>query len=161
MRSFFAPLTAIPALLSGGSAPPSPSDPLVYRGTDIGAMSSAEVTSAAIAIGDAAADRRVFAVVYAFATSAAFSAVEIGGVAATFHGGVSGTSSRLFAIYSAIVPSGTTATVKTTLSATGQRYKVAVYTEHGSTASSPHDTTTVSRDRPGTSEAPTVSDAML
>lgn len=143
MRSFFAPLTAVVALLSGGSAPPPPSDPLVYRGTDTNIMTTAEVTSAAIDIGDAAADRRVFAVVWAFATSAAFFSCEIGGVAADFHGGVSGTSSRLFALYSAIVPTGTTATVKTTLTAAGQRYKVAVYTEHGSTSSTPHDTTTV------------------
>lgn len=133
------------ALLSvtGASAPPPPATPAVFRGSLTGPMSSAVVTSAAVDIGTASATRRVFVGVNAFATAAAFVGVKIGGVTATKIDGTAVSASRLMAFYTAVVPSGSTADIELTLDATGIRYAFWVWTEDGSTTSSPHDSSGV------------------
>lgn len=131
------------ALLSVSTvaAAPPPATPVTFRGALTGPMSSAVVTSDAIDIGTPAADRRVFVGVNAFATSAAFVSLKIGGVTADKLDGSPSSASRLIAFYSALVPTGTSATIELTLDATGQRYVFWTWVEDGSTSSTIHDTT--------------------
>jgi len=111
------------------------------------ATNATTYTPAAFAIGDAAADRRIFAIIHwaEGGTHRTLSTVTLGGVSVTIHAqaGHSGGSTGLgVAIVSALIPSGTTATRSFTFSAGVTGYSFAAISTLGMNRSTPFDTDT-------------------
>lgn len=103
-----------PFLCSGGGGLASPS--VTYQGTGTALLSSTTTTFTALAIGTADTNRRVVCVVTSVLDSDSAVTATIGGVSATQHGAawITGTGSWT-ALFSAVVPTGTTANVVMTL----------------------------------------------
>ena len=101
-------------------------------GGDEGATiaASSTVTTAALGISTAAADRFVIAAVVLKSTSVTVTGVTIGGVTATSLGSDTGALTGVY-MFGASVPSGTTAVVVVTLSSTITVYAVALCVAYG------------------------------
>lgn len=121
---------------------------LAYQTTTRSGTNLTNYSFPSIAIGTASAGRRVFVTVHYGAGSGGFtlSSATIGGVAATIHvdHGVGTSNFRAAAIISAIVPTGTTATVAINFSGSVGRCGIGVWACTGLRGSAPTATTTSS-----------------
>jgi hypothetical protein len=103
---------------------------ITYNGNSVDTTDSNNYTLSGVSIGTAAYDRLVVVLVQVSGGSSTFSinSVNIGGVAATAHASAGGTNQfAAIGVYSRIVPTGTTASIDVTTSATAGRCMVASY----------------------------------
>jgi hypothetical protein len=129
-------------LLAYGAAVVTPPS-IEYIATTMDAVDRTTYTFAGASIGAADATRRVFAICYwAQASSLTLSSATIAGGAATIHLQATGSPSPFpgQAIISALVPTGTTATIAFTLSGGAISGQVAVFRALNEANTSPHDT---------------------
>lgn len=111
----------IQGLLAGIGGPTS----ISYTHSDTGVLSSGSTSIPNVAIGPAASNRIVAVFLSAgLAALGRISAVTIGGVSATMAVEASSSAIRAIAIWYAVIPSGTTATVNVTVTDTTSTFNV-------------------------------------
>lgn len=137
---------ALATQLSLTGAGPSSSAPVVpatltYQSYAIDTADLTTYSFASVGIGTADSTRRVIAAAHWGASSRTLSSATIGGVSATIHVQSSG-ASRGVAIFSALVPTGTTATIDFTLSGGAVRAGLGVWTSINEADSAPTGTLT-------------------
>lgn len=132
----------LPGWFAGLIAAKTPAS-LTFIGFTEDATDLTTYSFASAAIGVADATRRVVVVVHwgESASTRSLSSATIGGVAATIHAQTSGVT-RGVAIISALVPTGTTATIALTFSGAMQRAAIGVYRAINETSASPTATAT-------------------
>lgn len=141
-------VNALSGFGASSDAPVTPAS-LSYIGLSSDNTASSTPSYSGVSIGAADSTRRVFAVVHWGVTNAArtLSSATIGGVAATIHaqtttGPTSAQNDTGVAIFSALVPTGTTATVAMTFSGSVTRSQLAIYSMLNPINTTPHATMT-------------------
>ncbi len=140
-------LIAMGGKMAAVSAPPVVPPVVSYIGVTHDTGNASSYSLASVAIGTAAADRIVFALVTwasDSSTQVTISSATIGGVSATAHAHVTTVASDAIgsAIISAAVPTGTTATIAITLSGSGGSLDVGVLAVTGLASQTPHASST-------------------
>lgn len=124
------------ALMMGGGSPAS----ISFIGTTDDSTNQTTYTFAGAAIGAADATRRVVVAFHWYSTGISISSATIGGVSATIHAQVQsspGTNGGHCGLLSALVPTGTTATIAVTLSGAATRAEIGVFRAINETVASP------------------------
>lgn len=126
---------------AGRSGPPIASAGLTrtWRAHNATEFAASSFTIEDVDIGAPSADRVVVFGAFVGTASGLVASVTIGGVAATPRVNPTAATTRLLFIFSAVVPTGTTADIVVTLTAVGARIGYDVWTVEGTTQAAPHD----------------------